>query len=311
MEKERDSNQGPLLSVVVVTVYNTGYLANCLHALHNQVDTPRTEVIAVYDDRIKDVNPLKKQYPWVRFIHVRGRRRQESLRAAGVRSAHGEIIALTVDHCTPEEDWCAVIYKAHLNSSAAAIGGVIEKGTQPGTAINWAVHLYDYCNYGYYQRPVLSGPAYDLSDCNVSYKQSAISEVVDAWRESFQVTMVNKVLVNQGKTLWLLPDMVVYQHRNISIKRAFQIAFRRGRLFSTERVGGYTLSKRLLYIAASPLLPLVLLGRFLKNIVLKRLYFPKAIQVFPLIIVLSILWSSGEFVGYLTGRMNKVLLDVD
>jgi hypothetical protein len=259
------------------------------------------EIIAVYDERIDDVSQLREKFPCVRFHSVSGLQTQEKLRAAGAVLAQGKTVALTVDHCTPEKNWCRRIIEEHTGPYAA-VGGALEKGMQPNTAINWAVHFYDYCNYGYYQNPVPRGLARDLSDGNVSYKREALNKVADIWMDSFHVPFVNRALLARGEKLWLSPDIVVYQNRNIGFGRAMQVAYRRGRVFGSTRVLKTGLCKRVLYTFCSFILPLLLLGRFVINVLCKRSQMAAIAKAFPFIVLLAVLWSLGEFMGYLTGR---------
>jgi glycosyltransferase involved in cell wall biosynthesis len=298
---ESTKNISPNLSVVIITVYSSWYLEQCLTSLEHQVGAPEMEVIAVYDDRIDDVSQLREKFPCVRFHFVSGQQTQEKLRAAGTVFAQGKIVALTVDHCTPEENWCRRIIEEHAGPYAA-VGGALEKGMQPDTAINWAVHFYDYCNYGYYLNPVPRGPARDLSDGNVSYKREALNKVADIWKDSFHVSFVNRALLAGGEKLWLSPDIIVYQNRSIDFGRAVQVAYRRGRVFGSTRVLTTGPYKRVLYTFCSLILPLLLLGRFVMNILYKRSQMAAVAKAFPFIVLLAVLWSVGEFMGYLTGR---------
>ena len=293
----------PSLSVVVVTVYESSHLVNCLDALERQNGAPDMETIVVCHENILDISSLRERFPSVQFHRLLGRQTQDMLRAYGVSRARGKIVAVTVDHCTPEENWCAHIMKAHQGSNAA-VGGAIEKGIQPDTLVNWAVHLYDYSNYGYYLNPTSNGPARDLSDCNVSYKREALAAVSNLWKKAFNVSLLNRTLKARGETLWLSPDILVYQNRNIDFDRAARIACRRGRAFASARLASLTRNQRLVYAALSPLLPLLLMRRFVLNIIRKKSHLGNALRALPCIIVFAILWSWGEFRGYFTGQLN-------
>jgi hypothetical protein len=212
-------------------------------------------------------------------------------------------VAITVEHCTPEEHWCARILVAH-KGPYAAIGGAIEKGNQPDTLVNWAVHLYDYCNYGYYLDPVSYGPAQDLSDCNVSYKREVLTTTAPLWEKKFNVPLLNRALLARDKTLWLSPDIVVCQNRNIDLSQAARVAYCRGRAFASARLNNSSLNQRILYTIFSPFLPLLLLRRLIINLSRKKSHLGMAFKSLPIICLLSILWSSGEFFGYLIGHRD-------
>jgi hypothetical protein len=295
-----------LFSVVVVTVYGASQVVKCLNALEKQVNAPPDmEVIVVCHENVRDVSLLQKQFHRAKFHRLLGRQTQDTLRAFGVSQAHGDLVAITVDHCDPDRHWCANIVKAHENPYAA-VGGAIEKGTQPDTLVNRAIHLYDYCNYAYYQNPVHAGPARDLSDCNVSYKRRALEASACLWAEGFNVELINSALIASGETLWLSPDIVVHQNRSIEFGRAAHIAYRRGRAFASSRLAHSTRGQRIFYAAFSTCLPLMFWKRLTLNLYEKSLLGP-SFKVLPLIGLLTLLWSLGEFIGYLTGQRGVTL----
>ena len=295
------------LSVVVVTVYSSTNLINCLTALEQQIEAPDDiEIIVVCHENIKDISGLMDRFSKVQFYRVPGLQSQDTLRAFGVRQARGKVVAITVEHCAPEKHWCASIMKAH-KGPYAAIGGTIEKGTQPDTLVNWAVHLYDYCNYGYYLNPILSGPAHDLSDCNVSYKRESLAATADLWMKGLNVPLLNRALLARDEILWLTPDIVVRQNRDIDLSQAVRIAYLRGRAFASARLNNSSLNQRIFYAVFSPFMPLMLLRRLIVNMSRKKSHFSIALRAMPIIGLLAILWSSGEFLGYLLGQRGITL----
>jgi hypothetical protein len=224
----------------------------------------------------------------------------------GVRHARGRIIAITVDHCTPDTDWCSRVIKAH-ERPFAAVGGALEKGNQPDTLSNWAVHLYDYCNYGRYLAPFSEGPTQNISDCNASYKSEILGGTVALWKEKFDVALLHQELVARGETLWLSPDLVVYQNRDIDYRRALRVSFQRGRAFASARMAIADSRRRLFRFLLTPVLPLILLKRFATNVFTKRSRISIGVRTMPFVALLSVLWSLGEFVSYLSGEKNMTL----
>jgi hypothetical protein len=180
-------------------------------------------------------------------------------------------------------------------------------GTQPHTAVNWAVHLYDYCSYGYYQHPGKEGPARELSDCNVAYKKTVLKEIAELWADDFHVPLINRALLARDHSLWFSPDLLVYQHRSISLPRAARIAYRRGRAFASARLAKCTPGQRIVYMILTPFLPLKLLGKLLGNLVPKRSHLGAMTRAFPFISLFATLWSWGEFVGFVTRRLDTVI----
>jgi hypothetical protein len=221
--------------------------------------------------------------------------------ALGLSQAAGEIVALTVDHCTAEPHWCARTVAAH-HSAHAGVGGPLEKGDQADTAVNWAVHFYDYCSYGYYQYPGHRGPARELSDCNVSYKRSALDRITRDWSGGFHVPLVNRTLTASSETLWFSPDLLVYQHRSIDCSRAARVAYRRGRAFASVRVPTFGFIQRWTRTALSPLLPVGLTGKLVFNLARRKAHPGAFVRAFPFVVLFSASWAWGEFLGLLLGR---------
>ena len=311
MEKNRilsdSSSRIPLLSVVVITVYDTTHLSRCLTALMNQVVSPDMEIIVVYHEKVNDISRLKEKFPAVQFYCARGKQTQDKMLALGIQHSRGKVVALTVDHCTPEEHWCANIIKAHT-APYAALGGALEFGAQPGTVVNWAVHFYDYCSYGYYQNPVRRGPACELSDCNVSYKREILDRMANHWANGFHVPLMNRLLLAYGEKLWFSPELLVYQHRDIDFLDAARIAFRRGQVFASARLSKFTIGQRVFQLFLSPLLPVKLLGKLLLNVLSKKSHLDAFIRAFPFIVLFLTLWSAGEFVGFLARKHDDAIL---
>jgi hypothetical protein len=188
---------------VVVVFGGLSYLSVCLKALTEQIDVQTPEVIVPWDERLGDVSRFRAEFPGVKFVAVKGRRTYAELRAIGVKQAHGKIVAITEDHCTPNVDWCVQILGAHARPHAA-IGGAVEKQA-PDTALNWALYLADYLRY---MDPVPEGPAQSLTDCNVSYKRAALEAITEIWSNEFHEPSVHGALRARGDSLWLSPGIV-------------------------------------------------------------------------------------------------------
>jgi hypothetical protein len=297
----RPGDNPPALSVVVVAVYDIREITRCLQALERQVNRPAMEVLVVHHAGCGDVSPLRERFTTVQFHCAARSATQADMLALGLAHATGDIVALTVDHCTVDEHWCARVVAAH-REPFAAVGGPLEIGDQADTAVNWAVHFYDYCSYGYYQNPVRRGPARDLSDCNVSYKRHVLTAMGGAWADGFNVPLVNRRLLTSGETLWFAPDLLVHQHRNISCSRAARVAYRRGRAFASVRLATFTSIQRMVRTAVSPLLPLALTGKLVVNMSQRKAHLGALARAFPFVVLFSLFWAWGEFLGLLLGR---------
>jgi len=261
------------------------------------------EIFVITDDRTGEVSDLQEQFPTVSFLHLEGHRTYAELRAHGVKKSHGQIVALTEDHCIPEPDWCARILDAHLDSHSV-VGGAVEKGV-PDTTINWAIYFLDYLRY---MNPLTEGESNCLTDCNVSYKRAALDEIADVWSHEFHEPDVHWALMARGESLWLSPKITVRQQRSFSLNAAIWDRFSFGRLFAVLRLKAISPISRMFYAGGSFILPFLLVGRIAAQVVRKRRALTAYIRALPALTLLATVWAGGELAGYLTGRPGTYLM---
>jgi hypothetical protein len=306
------ASQGPLLSVVVIIMSDTtvvraqsGDLAGCLAALEQQIEAPPLEIIVPYHENTDGIDAIKARFPKVRLVAVAdpeiaarkagSREHHDTLRARGLSTARGDVVALLEDQGRPDPHWSARIMAAHA-ADAAAVGGAIEN--EVDRPLNWAIY---FCDFAKYQNPVPAGPSAFASDANTAYKRSALESVRSLWEASFREVVVNGALVAAGKRVALSPDIVVYQHRSdLKLGSALRERFVWGRSYAVTRSTLLSTSRRLVYAALSPLLPPVMLQRMAAIAWQRRRRFGTFLRATPLIALLSLSWSIGECLGYLS-----------
>jgi hypothetical protein len=178
------------------------------------------------------------------------------------------------------------------------VGGPVDKRGKD-TMLNWASYLSD---YGRYMNPVAEGPVGYLTDVNVTYKRASLEATSQLWQKEFHETTVNWALQDQGKQLLLSRRVAVRQQRSLELRYALGERYRFGRLFASTRVAGAGLAKRVFYAGASAILPAILLARVYRNVFSKRRFDTPFLRIIPALVLLNLVWSWGEVMGYLTGR---------
>jgi glycosyl transferase family 2 len=298
----------PELSVVIAVVSDAAHLKGCLQSLRNQQNAPHLEIIVPHDGDDPQFAHLAGEFPEVNFLPVENlqfearndglsREHHDELRARGLQAAKGKILALIEDHGRADARWASNLVQLH-HQSCAAIGGAMEN--EVDRPLNWAVYFSD---FGRYQNPLPAGPSHFLTDANVSYKGKILEEIREIWQASFHETTVHSHLLEKGETLWLAPEVIVFQHReNLTLSRALKERYVWGRSFAGTRALHSSVSQRLVLLAFSPLLPILLLARRTRAIVQKKRLLPEFMKCFPYLTLLTIFWSFGEFVGYWTGK---------
>jgi hypothetical protein len=304
-----------LLTVIVVLVSDTverkpdlNHLDGCLAALRGQVDPPSMEVIVPYQSTLAEFESIKPRYPEVVFIPVpdlqgynpqgKGREHHDELRGRGIAASHGEIIALLEDHARPDPNWSrqTVTALCERYPAHAAVGGAIENDIDH--AINWAVY---FCDFGKYQNPVAAGDTSFASDANIAYRRAPLFVIRPVWEKAFHETEVNARLMERGEKIALHPEMIVYQHRNdLNLGEALAERYVWGKSYAVTRGRMAGPGKRLVYALLSPLIPVVIFTRIASNARRKQARWREFLRVSPLVLLLTLSWSLGEVVGYLT-----------
>ncbi len=289
-------NKQVKLSVVIAAWNGVSHLHKCLSSLAKQIESAGAEVIVVsnFEDGISET---KMQFLFAKHIILSSKATVPQLRARGILESQGAIIALSEDFCTFNADWCREIEKAH-ELPYAVIGGAIENASIK-SALAWAVYFYD---YGKYMPPNQVGVTDALSGANISYKREILDEMRKDYEDGFFESFVNDALVKRGENLYLMPSAIVYHKKNYELKKTIFQFYHQARSFAARRVSGSSPLKRLLFISASLILPVLLPARIVIRIINKQRYFKELVLSLPFLIILMSVWAFGEFSGCLTGE---------
>jgi hypothetical protein len=299
------------LSVVVTVVDAGDALARCLQALATQADPPDLDVIVPWDDTVPQMDAMAAAFPTFRFPALgrvattrppEGAAGQHELfdrrRAAGLRAATGEVVAILEDRGVPDRDWARTMVALHGRLPHAVIGGAIENGRD--RVLQWAVFV---CDFNRYQRPFDAGPRPYVSDVNIGYKRGALDQTRSLWQERYHETTVHWALLRAGETLFLSPELVVRQHRDhLRFRALVAERFAWGRLFAYTRARESGPGARLARALLAPVLPAALLARHARLQWHKRVSVGRFVRAAPAVFVLLTAWSAGEAIGYLTAE---------
>lgn len=293
----------PELSVVVVVLEGGDSLRQCLLHLERQHLIGNREIIVPYDQTLQHASDFIGEFPCVSFVASQGRKTYAELRTVGVLHSRGRIVAVTEDQCRPQDDWCGQVMRGHA-CHHAAIGGAVEK-LVPDRALGWAIYFADYVRYMKPMPPRLAG---HLTDCNVSYKRSALDRVGNVWEKEFHEPEVHSALNAMGETLWFEPEMVVYQRRSMDWTEALNDRWCFGRLFGSRRLVHASALRRMAYGFAALVSPILTVIRVGRNVIEKKRCIVQFVWTLPALVVLNATWAAGECVGYWSGRPATMLL---
>ncbi len=296
------------VTVAVIVLGGPSHLKRCLGSLVPQLDGLPIDVVVPFDHTVPDLGEARAAFPFVTFLDLgvlatvaqpgsaAARHELFDYRIAAVLAqARGTHVALLQDWGAPAPNWCqALLETARLPH--AAVGGAVDH-TGRGV-LSWAVYFLD---FGRHQSPVREGPSRVLSDANVMYRCDALAEIRHVWSRRYNEALVNWALLERGKVLWRTPALTVHCDRGpISWGPLLAERLSWGRLFGAARARALSSARVLPYVVFSPLIPFVVVGRSAATVLVRRRHWGCFLQAFPAFVLLTVVWTAGELMGYIT-----------
>ena len=287
---------GPSLSVVLVTPDTYDTIRATVEALRRQTARRHLELLIVAPAG-NDLGPdatAAGDFLVLRVVELDAFGTQGAALAAGVRAARAPVVVLAEDHAFPAPDWAETLIAAHRGPWSAVGPAIVN--ANPESMISWAEFLF---SFGAFRAPLPSGVVERLPTHNSSYKRAVLLEygdALDAMLEAESVLLQD--LRARGHRFYLAGTTTV-AHLNFERPWAFIWArWYAGRLFAATRSQGWSLPRRLLYVVAAPLIPMVGLGRIARE--LRRPPRPP-LRVLPALLLGLVVNAAGECLGYAVG----------
>lgn len=291
------TDAGIKLSVVIAASGDADSLTQCLSSLQRQIEAGDIEVIVASNFAGNTKEGIQRQFPFATYLCLPEGTTVPELRARGAMHASREIIALIEDNCFVDEHWCREITKAHARPHAAIGGAVVNVSHE--RLFDWAVYLSD---YGKYMPPLPAGEVDTLPGNNLSYKRSTLERMKNSCEDGIFETFLNEELRKQGQTLYLTPAAIVYHRKSYDLKGTVIRYYHHGRSYGGRRRTGVPVSKRLVFIMGSLLLPVLLPARIALRALRKGPHKKSICLSLPYLFLLMASWSIGEFCGYAFGE---------
>lgn len=305
----------PGLSVVVVTPHRFAQLRRTVRCLRAQTVAERLEllVVAPSEDAIADHAAGELDgFAAARTIPVGPIDNVDRASAAGIVAASAPVVAIVEDHGYPEPAWAEHIIAAHADDHAAV--GAVMGNANPRRMLSWANLLLA---YGRWTDARDAGDMDDVPGHNISYKTAALRELDgggDGGGDGEASGALADRLGRAGdlhdrlrarRARMRLDGRARIAHVNPStVSSTAQLRFNAGRLYGAARARdeGWSLARRLGYVLAGPLIPLVRLRR------LHALWFGPdgahtelAPRVYPALLLALAFDAAGQMAGYARG----------
>lgn len=218
----------------------------------------------------------------------------------GIRAARGPLVAVTTAHCLPAPDWVERLLATNL-TDAAGVGGVIENDPA-SDAKGRAIFLLRYVPYA---PPQTERVVADVAADNAVYRRDALMHHAILLEDGFWEPSFHRRFTTDGLLLRFDPKLRVIHRNRYRAGQFFLQRLRHGRQFGSSRGLDLAPHRRLMLLAAVPVLGAV----FLLKILARTARWPghglHLLPALPWLVVFVTGWTVGEASGYLLSLRAK------
>src|SRR5688572_5279987 len=222
-------------------------------------------------------------------------------RAAALRAASAPVVVFGEDHCFPQEGWVDALIRAH--SEPYAVVGPVVMNANPSNLVSWADLLM---GYGPWLGPGRSTEKDHLPGHNSSYKKDVLLTIDEELPAMFEAeSTLHWRLRSMGHRLYQESKARV-AHTNFDNWGVWlSVSYHSGRVFADTRALEWSRVKRLVFAAASPLIPFVRQWRHLRQAVEAGLPLSLVARVAPVLFIGLIADAAGQCTGSATDAGNS------
>ena len=297
MRRER-----PGISVILTTDrYET--IQTVIDCLRTQTVVGQIELVLVAKDLTK-LDPADSRFEafaGVRIVEVGMIERFANARATGVRAARAPIVVIGETHSYPHPGWAEALIEAHRGAWAVVAPGF--GNANPGSALSWAIFLLDYGRWlaGLPPAEIEIAPTH-----NGAYKREFLLQLGSQLETALaHGDLITEHLQARGHRCYFEPGAKI-DHLNISRPGPWLgERFLFGLLIAGHRAQRWPWPKRLVYFFGSPLIPVVVLCRLRKALLLARRQVRLPWGTIPGLCVGAAVAALGEAFGYAFGAVRS------
>ena len=291
----------PDFSVVLVTPTDFDQIRETVHHLLAQTVLDRMEMIVVAPSRDalgQEIAELDR-FPAHQIVEVGPVKYRGQAAAQGVRVAQAEVVGLVEEHAYPEPGYAEALLRAH-EGPWAGVTPVI-RNANPDSVISWVNFYRAYLGLA---EPLEAGEVPNVAWHNTAYKRDLLLAFGDELGTllDYEGDLLH-AMKRQGHRFYLEPDAQT-RHQNVELLRSMlNLSYMKGRLGAASRTAAesWPLWKRLLYVAGSPLIPLMYVPHFWDGLRRTRQPAGRLAQTLPFLGLSLGVNAVGEAVGLVRG----------
>jgi glycosyltransferase involved in cell wall biosynthesis len=287
----------PAISVVIASKVGAPFLDRCVESVRAEASKLGAEVIVVVAGSEAYAAGVASRHPWTRVVHPADVVTIPALRQRGVEDAAGDFVAVIEEHCAADGDWLTRALEAHARGNYAAVGGALTDSDYDRIA-DWVVYFVEY--HGALPPPP-DGETAELNDANIVYRRAALVAHRDLLAGGYWPMTLHPTLAAEGKRFLSVPAMVVRHCGPFPFGYYLRQRYLFSRAFAGVRAQNQGMAKRLAYVVAAPIMPLVLFARIARTVAAKRCRVGRFVTAAFAIAVALVVLAAGEWVGCVLG----------
>jgi len=290
----------PELSAVVVVGAVRERAGDCLRSLLDQGLGDRLEVLLV-DVAGAGAPPVPgSEAPGVRVLERPPSTTFAQARACGVRAARGAVVAFLEEHTRALPGFAEALLAAHAGPYAA-VGPAVVNGN-PGVGRSGIAGLLA---YGYFYPPCRRAEAELLPGHNSSFKRDALLALGSDLDRLLRADLVlHWRLRRRGLRLLVEPAAVLAHGNEVTLRSRARGIFLWYRNYAPLRAAeeGWSVARRLAYVAATPIVPFYFLAHFSRFVAReRRAYLGLLLRHLPYALAAMLAGAAGQALGLLFG----------
>jgi glycosyltransferase involved in cell wall biosynthesis len=297
------TSQEPLVSVVIASVNGMPSLGECLEHLVRQKGRHLYEVFVV--DRCGEAlrQEVKRRFPQpeIRVLAAPKGTSIPKLRAMGMAEARGKTIGILEDHCNVNPRWFDTIALL-VEQGCEAMGGPVRNGAVDRLT-DWAVFFVEYARF---MPPIPPGEVGAIAGSSAVYDRAMLGRLGPELKQEVWEHFLHGRMRDLGVKFVNAPGLEVEHKKEFPFGYFMSQRYHYSRSFAGMRLEGAPLVKRIVYAAATVLLPPVLLWRMARILAGKGGQMGRFVAALPLLLAFMVSYACGEAIGALTGPRNSL-----
>jgi hypothetical protein len=288
------------LDILVAAPAAAAHLNECLDALEKELSATRGESYAVTLTVARAGTPppdAASRFPHAHWIACDAGASLPALYGKALSETAGTWIAFLDSDCAVSEGWLKAALVRCVEPEII-IGGAVEPGRLKSHSA-WAAY---FCDYGAFLPPLPPSTASAVAGNNLLLRRSALSQAPAYATPQFWKTLFVHSLATQGVRSLNAPELVIRYDKNLPGRVWLRRRFDNGRCFAAmvELIHASE-GRRLARVLATPLVPLILLVRLLRDSWPRGRYRAELVGALPWIVSGLAAWAAGECTGLILG----------